>query len=154
MISLVRERLREHDCKRGFLFDGYPRTIPQAKALKENDVFIDHVLEIVVPDEEIIRMSGRRVHLASGRTYHIVYNPPKIKGIDDVTGESLIQRDDDREETVRRRLTIYREQTQPLVSFYQNWYDSGDTRAPQYTQIDGIGTVEEIKTRALAVFEL
>ena len=150
--SLVKERLREPDCKRGFLFDGYPRTIPQAEALKENGILINHVLEIAVPDEEIIkRMSGRRVHLASGRTYHAVYNPPKVEGIDDVTGELLTQRDDDREETVCKRLTVYREQTEPLVNFYQHWYRSGDTQAPQYTRINGIGTVVEIKTRILAV---
>ena len=151
IISLVRERLREPDCKRGFLFDGYPRTIPQAEALKENGILIDHILEIAVPDEAIIkRVSGRRVHLTSGRTYHLVYNPPKIEGIDDLTGEALIQRDDDREETMRRRLAVYREQTEPLVDFYQHWYVSGDTQAPQYTRIDGIGTVEEIKARVLA----
>ncbi|MEM7251157.1 MAG: adenylate kinase [Pseudomonadota bacterium] len=150
IISLVRERLEEPDCANGFLFDGFPRTIPQAEALKSAQIGIDHVLEIAVPDEAIVeRMSGRRVHLASGRTYHVVYNPPKVEGIDDETGEALIQREDDQEDTVRNRLKVYHEQTEPLVSFYQSWSKTGVSDAPQYSRIDGIGSVEDIRDRAL-----
>jgi len=148
IIGLVKERIKQPDCEKGFLFDGFPRTIPQAEAMKEAGVKIDYVVEIFVPDEEIIkRISGRRVHLPSGRTYHIIYNPPKVEGKDDVTGEPLIQRDDDKEEVVRERLKVYHEQTEPLVDYYKKWEASGDPNAPKYIRIDGMGTVEEIKQR-------
>lgn len=150
IINLVKERLTEGDCAQGYLFDGFPRTIPQADAMKEADVAIDYVLEIDVPAEEIIlRMSGRRVHEASGRTYHIVFNPPKVEGKDDVTGEDLIIRADDVEATVRKRLDVYQEQTRPLVDYYGKWSDSGDAKAPQYRKVSGLGTVEEIRTRII-----
>src|SRR5207302_4185256 len=133
IVGLVTERLQQPDYKRGYLFDGFPRTIPQAEALKRAGVPIDYVLEIDVPDEEIIaRMSGRRVHPASGRTYHVTFNPPKVAGKDDVTSEPLVQRDDDREETVRKRLEVYRAQTRPLVDYYGRWAASGEPRAPRY----------------------
>jgi adenylate kinase len=149
IVDLVRERLQQPDCAAGYLFDGFPRTIPQADALKEAGVALDFVLEIDVPDSEIIeRMSGRRMHLASGRTYHLRFNPPKVAGRDDVTGEELVQRDDDREETVRKRLSVYHEQTRPLVDYYSRWAESGDPRAPQYRRIDGTGSVDEIRSRA------
>jgi adenylate kinase len=149
IINLVRERLREPDCAGGYLFDGFPRTIPQADAMKDAGVALDYVLEIDVPDAAIIeRMSGRRVHLASGRTYHVRFNPPKVAGRDDATGEALIQRDDDREETVRKRLDVYHSQTRPLVDYYSNWAASGDARAPRYRKISGTGAVEEIRDRA------
>jgi adenylate kinase len=149
--SLVLERLREPDCAKGYLFDGFPRTIPQADAMKNAQVRIDFVLEIDVPEAEIIsRMSGRRVHLASGRSYHIQFNPPKVEGRDDVTGEPLIQRADDGEETVRRRLAIYQAQTRPLIAFYAAWGETGDARAPKLRRISGIGSVEEIRDRAVA----
>ncbi len=148
IIGLVKERIKEPDCEKGFLFDGFPRTIPQAEAMKEAGVPIDYVVEIAVPDEEIIkRMSGRRVHLPSGRTYHVIFNPPKVEGKDDVTGEPLVQREDDKEETVRKRLEIYHAQTEPLVEFYKKWQESGDPNAPKYVRIDGVGTVEEIRDR-------
>lgn len=148
IIGLVKERIKEPDCEKGFLFDGFPRTIPQAEALKEAGVKIDYVVEIAVPDEEIIkRMSGRRVHLPSGRTYHVIYNPPKVEGKDDVTGEPLVQRDDDKEETVRKRLEVYHAQTEPLVEFYKKWEASGAPDAPKYVRIDGVGTVDDIKER-------
>ncbi len=148
IIGLVKERIKEPDCQKGFLFDGFPRTIPQAEAMKEAGVPIDYVVEIAVPDEEIIkRMSGRRVHLPSGRTYHVIFNPPKVEGKDDVTGEPLVQREDDKEETVRKRLEIYHAQTEPLVDFYKKWQESGDSNAPKYVRIDGVGTVEEIRDR-------
>jgi adenylate kinase len=149
--SLVLERLHEPDCAKGYLFDGFPRTIPQADAMKNAQVRIDFVLEIDVPEAEIIsRMSGRRVHLASGRSYHIQFNPPKVEGRDDVTGEPLIQRADDGEETVRRRLAIYQAQTRPLIAFYAAWGETGDARAPKLRRISGIGSVEEIRDRAVA----
>ena len=151
IIGLVQERLQQPDCKRGYLFDGFPRTIPQAEALKRAGVPLDYVLEIDVPDDEIIvRMSGRRVHPASGRSYHIKFNPPQAEGKDDVTGEPLIQRDDDREETVRKRLEVYRAQTRPLVDYYGRWAASGETGAPRYRRISGLGPVEEIKRRVFA----
>ncbi|NDY41926.1 adenylate kinase [Dissulfurirhabdus thermomarina] len=151
IIGLVKERITQPDCQKGFLFDGFPRTIPQAEAMKEAGVDIDYVVEIAVPDEEIIkRMSGRRVHLPSGRTYHVVFNPPKVEGKDDVTGEPLIQRDDDKEETVRKRLEVYHAQTEPLVDYYKKWEASGDPKAPKYVRIDGIGKVEEIRDRIFA----
>ena len=151
IIGLVNERLKEPDCKNGYLFDGFPRTIPQAEAMKKAGVALDYVLEIDVPDEEIIeRMSGRRVHLASGRTYHVKFNPPKVEGKDDATGEALVQRDDDREATVRNRLEVYRRQTSPLVGYYTRWGASGESRAPQYRKISGLGSVDEITQRAFA----
>ena len=150
IIGMVKERLKEADCKNGYLFDGFPRTIPQAEAMKEAGVPLDIVLEIDVPDQDIIdRMAGRRVHLASGRTYHITYNPPKVAGKDDVTGEDLIQREDDKEETVRHRLDIYHSQTKPLVTFYTNWKNAGDAAAPKVAKVAGVGSVDEITARVL-----
>ncbi|CAA0082186.1 adenylate kinase [Zhongshania aliphaticivorans] len=147
IIGLVKERITQEDCKNGFLFDGFPRTIPQAEALISAGVVIDKVIEIAVADEEIVtRMSGRRSHEGSGRTYHIVYNPPKQEGVDDVTGEKLIQREDDHEDTVRNRLNVYHEQTKPLVSFYGSL--EGEN-APQYSRIEGVGSVAEITRRVL-----
>lgn len=146
IIGLVKERIKEPDCEKGFLFDGFPRTIPQADAMKAAGVPIDAVVEIDVPDAEIIkRMSGRRVHLASGRTYHVTFNPPKVEGKDDETGEPLIQRDDDKEETVRKRLDVYHAQTEPLVAYYKDWAKSGAAGAPQHIRIEGVGKVEEIR---------
>ena len=151
IIGLVNERLKEPDCKNGYLFDGFPRTIPQAEAMKKAGVALDFVLEIDVPDESIIeRMSGRRVHTASGRTYHVKFNPPKVEGKDDATGEPLVQRDDDREATVRNRLDVYRKQTSPLVGYYTRWEASGDAQAPKYRKISGQGSVDEITQRAFA----
>jgi len=151
IIALVKERITQPDCASGFLFDGFPRTLPQADAMRSAGVKIDVVLEIDVPDEAIIeRMSGRRVHLASGRTYHLKFNPPKIAGRDDVTGDELIQREDDKEETVRKRLEVYKNQTRPLVAYYSDWAATGDTQAPRYCKISGTGSVDEIKARALA----
>ncbi|ARP86220.1 adenylate kinase [Bordetella genomosp. 9] len=147
IIGLVRDRLAQPDCAKGYLFDGFPRTIPQADALKDAGVKLDYVVEIEVPEEDIIeRMSGRRVHPASGRSYHVRFNPPRAEGKDDVTGEPLVQRDDDREETVRHRLSVYREQTRPLVDYYANWAKS-DSQAPRYRKISGVGAVDEIRTR-------
>jgi adenylate kinase len=146
IIGLVKERIKEPDCRKGFLFDGFPRTIPQADAMKAAGVPIDAVVEIDVPDQEIIkRMSGRRAHLASGRTYHVIFNPPKVEGKDDVTGEPLVQRDDDKEETVRKRLEVYHAQTEPLVNYYKQWGSSGEPGAPQYIRIEGVGKVEQIR---------
>ena len=151
IIGLVKERLRQPDCAQGYLFDGFPRTLPQAEAMKAAQVGLDYVLEIDVPDEEIIeRMIGRRVHPASGRTYHVKFNPPRAAGRDDATGEPLVQRDDDREETVRKRLEVYRAQTRPLVDYYGKWAASGDPKAPKYRRIEGSGPVERITARALA----
>ena len=151
ILGLVSERIRQPDCTSGFLFDGFPRTIPQAEALREQGVDVDYVVEIVVEDEEIIkRMSGRRVHLPSGRTYHVVFNPPKVPGKDDVTGEELTQREDDREETVRKRLAVYHSQTSQLVSFYSGLARSGDPRAPKYARIDGVGPVESVRDAIVA----
>jgi adenylate kinase len=151
IVGLVKDRLKQADCAKGYLFDGFPRTIPQAEAMKAEGVPIDYVLEIDVPDEEIIvRMSGRRVHPASGRTYHLKFNPPRVAGRDDVTGEPLVQRDDDREATVRKRLEVYRAQTRPLVENYGKWAATGDARAPKYRRISGTGTVDEVRARALA----
>ncbi len=146
IIGMVKERLKEADCQKGYLFDGFPRTIPQAEAMKAAGVPIDYVVEIDVADEEIIkRMSGRRVHLASGRTYHVVFNPPKVAGKDDVTGEDLIQREDDKEETVKKRLDVYHAQTEPLVKYYGDWGKSGEAGAPKYVKIPGVGKVEQIR---------
>ena len=150
IIGLVKERLKQPDCAKGYLFDGFPRTIPQAEAMRDAQVAIDYVLEIDVPAEEIIlRMSGRRAHLASGRTYHVKFNPPKVEGKDDVTGEPLVQRDDDREETVRKRLEVYQAQTRPLVEFYGRWAAAGGAAAPKYRKISGQGSVETIRDRAI-----
>ena len=148
IINLVKERIKEADCKNGFLFDGFPRTIPQAQAMKDAGIGIDFVLEIEVPDVDIItRMAGRRAHLASGRTYHVVFNPPKVAGKDDVTGEDLVQRPDDQEDTVRKRLEVYHEQTKPLVEYYSAWEKTGDARAPHCINIPGIGSVDAIRDR-------
>jgi len=154
IIGLVKERIKEADCEKGFLFDGFPRTIPQADAMKEAGVPIDAVVDINVPDEEIIkRMSGRRAHLASGRTYHVIFNPPKEEGKDDITGEPLVQRDDDKEETVRKRLEVYHDQTEPLIEYYKNWQSSGEAGAPQYVRIEGIGKVEEIRDQIYSALD-
>jgi len=154
IIGLVTERLKQADCENGYLFDGFPRTIPQAEAMKEAGVAIDYVLEIEVPDEAIVeRMVGRRVHASSGRTYHLKFNPPKVEGKDDVTGEELIQRDDDKEETVKKRLEVYHSQTEVLVGYYTNWAKAGEAGAPQYRKISGVGPVDEIRERAFAALE-
>ena len=154
IIGLVKDRLQQDDCKGGYLFDGFPRTIPQAEAMKAAGVPIDFVLEIDVPDSDIIaRMSGRRVHVASGRTYHVKFNPPKVEGKDDETGEELIQRDDDKEETVKKRLDVYHSQTKPLVDYYGKWAATGDANAPQYRKIAGVGSVEDIKNAAFAALK-
>ena len=154
IIGLVKERIKDPDCSKGFLFDGFPRTIPQADAMKDAGVDIDAVVDVDVPDGEIVkRMSGRRVHLASGRTYHVVFNPPKVAGKDDVTGEALIQRDDDKEETVKKRLDVYHSQTEPLISYYKKWEATKEARAPKYIHIPGIGKVEEIRDKIFAALD-
>src|SRR4051794_11151751 len=154
IIGLVRDRLLHADCSKGYLFDGFPRTLPQADAMKAAQVAIDYVLEIDVPDAAIVeRMSGRRVHAASGRTYHVLFNPPKVAGVDDITGEPLMQREDDREETVMKRLAVYHAQTEPLVAYYADWAATGDVHAPRYRAVNGVGSVEEIKSRVLAALE-
>jgi adenylate kinase len=154
IIGLVKERITEPDCEKGFLFDGFPRTIPQAEAMKEAGVPIEAVVDIDVPDEEIIkRMSGRRAHLASGRTYHVIFNPPKEEGKDDVTGEPLVQRDDDKEETVRKRLDVYHDQTEPLIGYYKDWEATGEAAAPKYVKIDGVGKVDEIKDQIFTALD-
>ena len=146
ILGLVKDRIAEDDCTNGFLFDGFPRTLPQADALKAQGVEIDGVVEIDVDDAEIVkRMSGRRVHLASGRTYHVTFNPPKVEGKDDETGEDLIQRDDDQEDTVKKRLEVYHDQTEPLIAYYTDWSKSGEANAPKYHHIEGIGGVEDIR---------
>jgi adenylate kinase len=151
IIGLVKDRLKQPDCANGYLFDGFPRTTPQADAMKDAGVKIDYVLEIDVPDSAIVeRMSGRRVHQPSGRTYHVKFNPPKVEGKDDVTGEALIQRDDDKEETVLKRLSVYHEQTEVLVGYYGKWAESGQPGAPQYRKIAGVGPVEQIRESAFA----
>lgn len=151
VIGLVMDRLARPDCARGYLFDGVPRTLLQAEAMKRAGIALDHVLEIDVPDEEIIlRISGRRVHPASGRTYHIRFHPPRAEGRDDATGEPLVQREDDREDTVRRRLEVYRAQTRPLADYYRGWASGGDAQAPRYCRISGVGPVEEVSARALS----
>ena len=150
--GLVQERLWQDDCRTGYLFDGFPRTIPQAEAIKAEKVALDFVLQIDVPDEEIVeRMSGRRVHLASGRTYHIRFNPPKVEGRDDVTGEPLVQREDDSRETVLKRLEVYHAQTQPLVEYYARWSATGEAAAPRVCKVSGIGSVEDITQAILSV---
>ncbi|MEI8326531.1 MAG: adenylate kinase [Betaproteobacteria bacterium] len=154
IIDLVKERIARSDCAKGFLFDGFPRTIPQADAMKTAGVKIDYVLEIDVPFDAIIqRMSGRRSHAPSGRTYHVKFNPPKVSGMDDVSGEALIQRADDQEDTVKRRLEVYSAQTRPLVDYYANWAKTQPAAAPKYRAISGTGTVEEIMARALSALE-
>ena len=154
IIRLVKERIAQPDCAAGFLFDGFPRTLPQADAMKAAGVKLDLVLEIDVPDEAIVaRMSGRRVHPASGRTYHVAHNPPKVEGLDDVTGEPLIQREDDREEIVNKRLVTYHQQTEPLVKYYSDWAATGDAMAPRVSKISGVGGVDEITARALEALE-
>ncbi len=152
--GLVKARLQQPDCANGYLFDGFPRTLPQAEALRAAGVPVDYVLEIDVPaDEIILRMSGRRVHLASGRTYHLKFNPPRVPAKDDVTGEDLIQREDDREETVKKRLDVYIEQTAPLIEYYGKWLASGDRQAPKYRKVSGVGSVDDIKARTLAALK-
>jgi adenylate kinase len=152
IVELVKERLAQPDCRNGYLFDGFPRTIPQADAMKANSIDVDYVVEIAVPDEEIIRrMGGRRVHPASGRTYHVIYNPPKTEGIDDITGETLIQREDDHEETVKHRLSVYHEQTEPLVRYYSAWAGNDEPGAPAYVRVDGVGSVERIRDNIFGV---
>jgi len=151
IIGLVNDRLREPDCVNGYLFDGFPRTIPQADALKAAGVALERVLEIEVPDAAIIeRMSGRRVHVASGRTYHIKYNPPQVADRDDVTGEPLIQREDDKEETVKNRLAVYHAQTEPLIAYYAQWAATGDPRAPKFRKVTGLGSVDAIREAVFA----
>ena len=151
IIGLVLDRLKAADCASGYLFDGFPRTIPQAEAMKKAHVPIDYVLEIAVPDSAIIeRMSGRRVHVASGRTYHVTFNPPRVAGKDDVTGEPLIQRDDDKEETVQNRLAVYHAQTEPLIAYYAKWGASGDPHAPRHRKVDGLAPVEAVRDACLA----
>jgi adenylate kinase len=151
IINLVKERISQADCANGFLFDGFPRTIPQADAMKTAGVKLDYVLEIDVPFGAIIeRMSGRRSHAPSGRTYHVKFNPPKVAGVDDITGEALIQRDDDKEETVKKRLDVYSAQTRPLVNYYASWAKTDPAGAPKYRTIDGTGSVDEIKAKAFA----
>ena len=150
ILQLVKDRISQDDCKNGYLFDGFPRTIAQAESLKTQEIDIDFVVEIFVEDDEIIkRISGRRVHKASGRTYHVLFNPPKHANHDDVTDDTLVQREDDKEGTVRRRLNVYHTQTQPLIEFYSNWYDSKDIHAPKFVQVNGIGKVEEIRDQIL-----
>jgi len=154
IIGMVKERLTQDDCKNGYLFDGFPRTIPQAEAMKAAGVPIDYVVEIDVADEEIVkRMSGRRVHVASGRTYHVVFNPPKVAGKDDETGEDLIQRDDDKEETVKKRLDIYHAQTEPLVKYYSDWAAGGEANAPKCVKVAGVGKVDQIRDAIFAALK-
>ncbi len=154
IIGLVKECIAQPDCANGFLFDGFPRTLPQADAMKAAGVKLDLVLEIDVPDDAIIeRMSGRRVHPPSGRTYHVKFNPPRVAGKDDATGDDLIQRDDDSETTVRKRLDVYKRQTQPLVAYYASWAATGDAQAPRYARILGLGSVDEITVRAMAALQ-
>jgi adenylate kinase len=151
IIALVKERIAQPDCAKGFLFDGFPRTIPQAEAMKVSQVPIEHVVEITVPDAAIVeRMSGRWSHAPSGRTYHVKFNPPKVAGRDDVSGEPLTQRDDDKEATVKNRLEVYHRQTEPLIAYYAKWSATADARAPKYHRVDGLGTVEEVRDRVFA----
>ena len=151
IIGLVKERLKDADCANGYLFDGFPRTIAQADAMKESGVGIDYVLEIDVPDEMIVeRMTGRRTHQPSGRVYHVKFNPPKVEGQDDVTGEALVQRDDDQEETVKKRLAVYHNQTEVLLGYYNKWAQSGLPGAPKYRKITGVGPVDQVREAAFA----
>ncbi|APE31434.1 adenylate kinase [Halomonas aestuarii] len=154
IIALVKERISQPDCANGFLFDGFPRTIPQAQAMRDAEVKIDHVLEIAVDDEEIVkRLAGRRVHPGSGRVYHLEYQPPKEEGKDDVTGEALIQRDDDRESTVRNRLSVYHEQTAPLVDYYRQWAKEAPEAAPAYHRVEGVGSIDDITAQVIEALE-
>ncbi|GAA4348237.1 adenylate kinase [Kangiella taiwanensis] len=154
IIGIVKERVKESDCENGYLLDGFPRTIPQADAMRENSIDVDYVVEIDVEHEEIVkRLSGRRVHPESGRVYHVTYNPPKEEGKDDVTGEPLIQRDDDQEDTIRRRLAVYEDQTRPLVDYYSNWAEQEPQKAPQYVSVKGVGSVESIRDAIFAGLE-
>ena len=154
ILDLVEQRVSAADCEGGFLFDGFPRTVAQAEALRENEIDVDHVVEIRVDDEEIVRrMSGRRIHAGSGRAYHVEHNPPAREGVDDATGEPLIQRDDDREEVVRRRLQVYHEQTEPLVGYYPQWAESAVPDAPRYHVIGGIGSIEKIRDQIFAALD-
>lgn len=154
IIGIVKDRIASPDCEKGFLFDGFPRTIPQADAMKEAGVSIDAVVDVDVPDEEIIkRLGGRRVHPDSGRTYHIVFNPPKVEGKDDVTGEPLIQRDDDKEETVKKRLDVYHSQTKPLIGYYKKWESTGEANAPRYIRVEGVGSVDRIRDAIFAALD-
>jgi adenylate kinase len=151
IVALVKDRLKEPDCVDGYLFDGFPRTIPQAQAMRDASVAIDYVLEIDVPDTAIVeRMGGRRVHAASGRTYHVKFNPPQVPGKDDATGDDLVQRDDDREATVKKRLEVYHAQTRPLIEYYAKWAAEGDTRAPQYRKVNGLADVDAVRDACLA----
>ncbi len=151
IIGLVKERIRQNDCKKGYLFDGFPRTFGQAEAMRQEGIEIDYVVEIAVDDEEIIkRMSGRRIHPGSGRTYHVIFNPPQQPDIDDVTGEALIQREDDREETVRKRLRVYHAQTSPLIEYYSDWAAGSDPKAPEYLCFNGVGDVAEVKKNIIS----
>jgi adenylate kinase len=151
IIGLVKERIKEADCAKGFLFDGFPRTIPQADAMKAAGVELDYVVEIAVDDAEIVeRMSGRRVHVASGRVYHVKFNPPKTPGKDDLTGEDLVQRDDDKEDTVKKRLAVYHDQTEPLIAYYESWAKSATTGAPKYVRVAGVGKMEDIRDSIIA----
>jgi len=154
IIGLVKERIQQPDCARGFLFDGFPRTLPQAEAIRQQKIPIDVVIEIAAEDEEIVkRLSGRWVHPASGRTYHTLYQPPKVKGKDDVTGELLIQREDDTEATVRKRLQVYRDQTKPLIAYYKDWVKTGDPAAPRYLTVNGQKTVEQVRDEIFKALE-
>ncbi|HEX4912261.1 MAG TPA: adenylate kinase [Permianibacter sp.] len=154
IIAMVKERLSQDDCKNGYLLDGFPRTIPQADAMRANGIDVDHVVEFVVEDEEIVkRLSGRRVHAASGRVYHIEYNPPKVADKDDVTGEPLMQRDDDKEATVRKRLEVYHTQTKPLIDYYRNWSEEGDMGAPSYIRVEGVGPMEQVRDHIFEALE-
>jgi adenylate kinase len=154
IIGLVKERIKQSDAAKGFLFDGFPRTIPQADAMKSAGVMLDYVIEIDVADAEIVkRLSGRHVHPASGRTYHVIFNPPKIPGKDDVTGEELVQREDDKEATVKNRLEVYHSQTKPLVAYYSNWAKSGAPGAPKYAKVAGVGSMESIRDRIFAALK-
>ena len=154
IIGLVKDRIREPDCIKGFLFDGFPRTIPQAEAMKQAEVELDYVVEIDVPDEEIVRrLSGRRVHIASGRVYHVLFNPPKDAGKDDATGEDLVQRNDDKEETVKKRLAVYHSQTEQLIGYYSKWAAQGDKRAPKYVKVSGMGKVEAVRDKVFAALK-
>jgi len=151
VIALVKQRIAERDCANGFIIDGFPRTIPQAEALRRSAIEVDFVVDVDVSDEEILRrLSGRRVHPASGRTYHVVFNPPKVPGKDDATGESLVQRRDDKEETVRQRIATYYEQSKPLVAYYSRWHRSGDPGAPRYIRVNGSGSVEQVRDQLFA----
>ncbi|WP_404368902.1 adenylate kinase [Marinobacter sp.] len=150
IIALIEERIKQDDCRNGFLLDGFPRTIPQAEALRNQGIEIDYVIEIAVDDEEIVqRLSGRRVHEPSGRTYHVKYDPPKVPGKDDETGEPLVQREDDKEETVRKRLQVYHQQTAPLVGYYQEWAREEPESAPKYVRVEGVGSLDDIRNRIL-----